>query len=110
MESKYENVPEATRERLKQLEGLEDEENFIKNVIAFYRFKKEGKFGGHEDQYVLISHEQIVGFYDTRDEGDDVSTEDEQAFLQPIDEKKTYSGRKRHAISKEGNTNEFQVI
>ena len=46
----------------------------------FCRLKSEGKFKGHEKQFVLIDNEQFVGFFDHEDDTNDVETHPQSAL------------------------------
>ncbi|KAJ3226243.1 hypothetical protein HK099_005348 [Clydaea vesicula] len=85
-------IPKDVKDYLSQLG--DDEAEFKKNVAAFYKLKQEGKFLGREKQYVLVQNQQIVGFFDNQIAAAE-SNEDEGGLIQPIDENKTWGGKKR---------------
>ncbi|KAJ3396969.1 hypothetical protein HDU92_001260 [Lobulomyces angularis] len=94
--SKSVEIPQDILDYLDQLG--DDEDNFKKNVLAFYKFRHEGKFLNFEQQYVLIEDEKIINFFDSKTAANSYASKNglsEACLIQPIDDSKSWGGKKR---------------
>lgn len=97
-------VPKCVADVLRKLQGERD--GYITNLTRFYQLRADGEFKDHVDEWVLMEHGDITGYYKDQKDIMKVKFRDPDAAFQPVDDSKLRRQKKRAIVN--GADDEFR--
>jgi hypothetical protein len=78
-------IPKDEIKVLKSMLEFGDEDEYVQNTIAFYKFKQNGFFIGKDNKFVVIEDKKIKDFYENEDDAL-YSAKNNQSYIDCIGE------------------------